>query len=99
MLRKILAALIAAPCIAVAQTTARLSVRVQSEGNPLAQAQVMTGIDIASTNAAGIARLELGPGTHLVKVRMIGFKPDSFRVTLRARLDTVVTVDLKPAAE
>src|SRR5215207_3076444 len=99
MFRKIFAALIAAPCIAAAQTTARLSVRVESEGTPLAQAQVMTGIDIAATNAAGVARLIIGPGTHLVRVRAIGFKPDSFRVTLAVRADTTVTVALHTAVE
>lgn len=98
-MRKILAALLVVPAIAAAQQTARLSVRVESEGNPLQQAQVATGIDIVPTNAAGIARLTLKPGTHLVRVRMIGFKPDSFSVTLRPSMDTTVAVELQPAAE
>jgi len=91
-------ALLVVPAALAAQT-ARLSVRVSAEGNPLQQAQVATGIDIVPTNAAGIARLTLKPGTHLVRVRMIGFKPDSFTVTLAANADTTVLIELKPAAE
>jgi iron complex outermembrane receptor protein len=98
MMRRLLAALVVAPSIAAAQQ-ARLSVRVEAEGNPLAQAQVRTGIDMAATNVAGIARFTLGPGTHLVKVRLIGFKPDSFQVTLARGADTTVVVELHSAAE
>ena len=96
--RTFLTALLVAPAALAAQT-ARLSVRVAAEGNPLQQAQVATGIDVVPTNAAGIARLTLRPGTHLVRVRLIGFKPDSFSVTLAANADTTVAIELKPAAE
>jgi iron complex outermembrane receptor protein len=91
-------ALLVVPAALAAQT-ARLSVRVSAEGNPLQQAQVVTGIDVVPTNAAGIARLTLKPGTHLVRVRLIGFRPDSFSVTLAANADTTVAIELKPAAE
>src|SRR6185436_8855142 len=50
-------------------------------------------------NAAGVARLTLKPGAHLVRVTQIGFKPDSFRVTLAARADTIVAVRLHAAAK
>jgi iron complex outermembrane receptor protein len=97
-MKRLIAALLIAPSIAAAQQ-ARLTIRVESEGNPLSQAQIMTGIDITATNAAGIARLVLNPGAHLVKVRLIGFKPDSFSVTLARGADTTVAVELHPAAE
>jgi outer membrane receptor for ferrienterochelin and colicins len=98
MIHRLAAALFLVPSLAAAQM-ARLQVRVESEGHPIAQAQVMTGIDITATNALGIARLTLGPGTHVVRVRLIGFKPDSFRVTLARGADTTVMVELHPAAE
>ena len=98
MIRKLIAAALLIPAIAAAQP-ARLQIRVESDATPITQAQIMTGIDITHTNAAGIARLTVGPGTHLVKVRLIGFRPDSFRITLARGADTAVTVELHPAAE
>ena len=97
MIRKMIA-LLAIPSLAVAQQ-ARLQVRVESRGHPIVQAQVRTGIDITATNAVGVARLMLGPGTHLVHVRHAGFKPDSFRVTLARGADTTLKVELHPTGE
>ena len=99
MIRKLIATLLAVPSITVAQQAARLTVRVESEGNPLAQAMVVSGIDIIPTSAAGIAKLTLNPGTRLVKVRMIGFRPDSVSLKLVAGQDTTVIFDLRPVAE
>ena len=94
MIRKLIA-LLAIPSIAVAQQ-ARLQLRVESQGHPVVQAQVMTGIDITATNAVGVARLMLGSGTHLVRVRHASFRTDSFRVTLARGADTTVKVELHP---
>jgi iron complex outermembrane receptor protein len=75
-----------------------VSVRVGSEGGPLAHALVGTGSSGAETNAAGVARLTLPRGEHLIRVTLLGYAPDSLRVALADR-DTLLSVELTPIAE
>jgi outer membrane receptor for ferrienterochelin and colicins len=98
--RAFAAALLAMPLALGAQSaTARLTVRVESDATPLMRAQVIAGAQSALTNATGVARLTLAPGEYLVRVRLIGFKPDSARVLVPSGRDTSLSFSLAPAAE
>ena len=48
----------------------------------------------APTDAAGLTTLRLAPGPHTIIATRIGFRPDTTRLTLRARQDTTITVQL-----
>lgn len=76
-MRAIIAGLLLAPAVGVAQQaqTARVTVRVEADGLPLVRAQVTVGSRSAITNAAGVAPMELPLGEQLVRVRHIGFRP------------------------
>jgi iron complex outermembrane receptor protein len=99
--RALIAGLLLAPAAAVAQQpqTARVTVRVESEALPLVRAQVTVGSRAAITNAAGVAPMDLPMGEHLVRVRHIGFRPDSLRITVTPGRDTTISFTLEPAAE
>lgn len=73
-----------------ADSSARVSVRVESEGLPLAHAVVHGETTAAETNAAGLARLTLPAGSHLVRVTLLGYAPDSALVVVAGGRDTTV---------
>jgi outer membrane receptor for ferrienterochelin and colicins len=94
---------LAAPRAAAAQAPpARVTVRVTAEGAPLAHAVARAGDGPAArgaeTNAAGVARLVLPPGEHLVRVTLLGYAPDSARLTVGAGRDTTLAFELRAAA-
>lgn len=70
--------------------------RVESDGRPVAAAQVRSGESRALTNAEGEAHLTLVAGSHVLLVRKVGFAPDTVRLLLRAGSDTSVTIELHP---
>lgn len=71
-----------------------LRVRVVHDGEGVAGAVVRLGSSAAATDREGLAVLRPGAGTHTVVVRRLGLAPDSARVTLRAGLDTTITLEL-----
>lgn len=87
---------------AAAQPPATVTVRVSSGGAPVEHAVVAAGGGTraagAETNAAGLARLRLAAGAHVVRVSRIGYAPDSARVTLRAGGDTLLAFTLRDTA-
>jgi outer membrane receptor for ferrienterochelin and colicins len=93
--------LLLAPAVGVAQQapTARVTVHVEAEALPLVRAQVTVGSRSAITNAAGVAPMVLPMGEQLVRVRHIGFRPDSLRITVTPGRDTTISFVLEPAAE
>ena len=86
---------------AYAQADARsvvLSVRVEAEGAPLADARIRAGSAGALTNTVGIAQLRLPVGPVTVTVLRLGYAPDSLRLVLAAGRDTLVTFTLTDVA-
>src|SRR6185503_10200748 len=88
----------AAPVQAQRADSVRVSVRVESEGLPLAHAAVRTGRVGTETNAAGLARLKLRLGRHQVVVAALGYAPDTLDVRLTIYADTTLRVELQPIA-
>lgn len=86
---------------AYAQADARsvvLSVRVEADGAPLADARIRAGSAGALTNTVGIAQLRLPVGPVTVTVLRLGYAPDSLRLVLAAGRDTLVTFTLTDVA-
>ncbi|MFL5582891.1 MAG: TonB-dependent receptor plug domain-containing protein, partial [Gemmatimonadaceae bacterium] len=79
-------------------TQARLTVRVSASGLPLEHAVVRSGAAAAPTNAAGVARLALPAGPASVAITLLGYAPDTLRLTLAAGRDTSVAVELREVA-
>ncbi len=93
---------------ATQDTTARVTVRVRSEGAPVEGAEVRAGserrqeevaaarndLSAAISDADGIATLHLTPGRYRLTVQRLGF--ERLQVGIRAGSDTVVTVELEP---
>jgi len=77
---------------------ARLSVRVASDGGPVAGAQVSVGSVGALTDSSGVAVLLLVAGEHTVRVSRIGFGPAETPIALGAGADTTVVVTLEEEA-
>lgn len=100
-MRPIIFGLFLAPAVGFAQQaqTARVTVRVEAEALPLVRAQVTAGSRSAVTNAAGVAPMDLPMGEQLVRVRHIGFRPDSVRIAVTPGRDTTISFTLEPAAE
>ena len=78
---------------------ARLAVRVESDGAPLAGAQVNGAGGGGVTNAAGLVRLRLPAGPTRLQVRRLGFAAESLALVLPTGADTLVRVELHPVAE
>ena len=86
---------------AYAQADARsvvLSVRVEADGAPLADARIRVGSAGALTNTVGIAQLRLPVGPVTVTVLRLGYAPDSLRLVLADGRDTLVTFTLTDVA-
>lgn len=76
--------------------TARVTVRaISSDGRPVEGAAVRSGDARAATDAAGRARLLLGPGPRTITVVRLGFAPDTLHVVLRAAADTTLQAVLR----
>lgn len=83
------------PCSATAQeTNGTVIVHVTSDGKPVAGASVVSAAALALSDKAGAASLTLPLGPQTVSVSMIGFAPESLRVTVSAGR-TEVSVALK----
>jgi len=75
---------------------ARVTVRVRSgEGRAIEGAAVRSGEVHAATDTAGVARLELAPGTHAIVVVRLGLLPDTLRVQLQPAADTTLIAVLR----
>jgi len=85
--------------LAAQQGGATVTVRVNTEGVPLENAIVRSGTRGAPTNAAGLARLALPSGPATIRVSLLGYRPDSMSIVVRAGGDTTLTFALAPAAE
>lgn len=86
-----------------AQTVAQesqgtLHVRVLTEDQAVAGADVRAGGLQATTNAQGEARLVLSVGEHTVTVRMVGFSPAAVQAVIRADEETSIIVRLEAEA-
>jgi outer membrane receptor for ferrienterochelin and colicins len=68
--------------------------RVESEGTPLAGAEVGAGQSAMLTDDAGRATLRLPPGNHTIRVSLLGYARSSTRVRVVAGMDTVVVMAL-----
>jgi iron complex outermembrane receptor protein len=99
--RALIVGFLLAPGLGVAQQpgTARVTVRVEADATPLVRAAVTVGSRSAITNASGVAPLELPAGEQLIRVRHIGFRPDSARIMVTSGRDTTISFTLEPAAE
>lgn len=71
-----------------------LTVIVRRAGAPVEDVAVRSGAMRRSTDAEGVAVLELAPGDRQIIAAKIGFKPETLLVALRARGDTSVTIAL-----
>jgi outer membrane receptor for ferrienterochelin and colicins len=78
----------------VAAQDARLTVRVEAEGEPVSGAEVSAGAVGALTDAAGVATLRLASGEHALRVTRIGYATADLDILLRAGIDTTVVVTL-----
>ena len=74
---------------------ATLRLRVLHNSAPLVGVRVTSGSAAAVTRADGSAVLRLSPGLVTVILARIGFVPDTLRLSLRARQDTTVTVEIE----
>ena len=88
----------AAPAAAQAGT-GRLTVQVQAEDAPVAEATVRAGSLTRQTGPDGRAVLALPAGPQQITARKLGFNPATAAVTVRAGVDTTVTLTLEEAAE
>ena len=83
---------------AVSAQEARLTVRVESEGEPVEGAQVSSRDLSGLTDDAGTVALRLPAGEHLLRVNRIGFAIVELPLTLRAGADTTMVVSLEEEA-
>lgn len=78
----------------VTDTLATVRVTVRHDERPVEGAVVRSGAVGALADAAGRAVLRLAPGTRVVVVARLGFRPDTTTLLLRARQDTALVVTL-----
>lgn len=71
-----------------------LPVTVLRESAPVEDVAVRSGSIRRSTDAEGVAVLQLAPGDRQIVAAKIGFKPETVFVALRAGVDTSVTIAL-----
>ena len=71
-----------------------VTVMVRRDTIPIESVVVRSGSVRRSTDAEGIAVLQLDPGHREIVAAKIGFKPETLFVTLRASVDTAVTITL-----
>jgi len=94
------AILLATTALAVDAQEARLTVRVESEGQPVPGAQVYAGDRGALTDATGVAVVRLAAGQHVLTVERIGYASSELAVTLAAgEIRTVVIEVVEEAIE
>lgn len=82
---------------AAADSTVALTIRVHGDSSRTTRVEsaiVRSGTVGARTAGDGEATLRLAPGTRVIVATKIGYRPDSATVTLRAGLDTTVTITL-----
>src|SRR5687767_13249692 len=98
--RPVFLALLATPAAAQVPDAARtdsgvaVTVMVRRDTIPIENVVVRSGSVRRSTDAGGIAVLQLEPGDREIVAAKIGFKPETLFVTLRASADTAVTMTL-----
>jgi outer membrane receptor for ferrienterochelin and colicins len=91
--------LLTAPGAAVAQDGAgTVRLRVESEGAPVAGAEVRSARSRVLTDDSGRAVLRLPAGTHTVSVRLMGYAPSTTRLAVTAGMDTSLVVSLRVEA-
>ncbi len=83
---------------AVAAQDARLTIRVESEGRPVAGAEVASDQVRTLSDPYGEARLVLPAGTHTILVSALGFADQEIDVSLEAGDGRAVTVSLEVEA-
>jgi len=97
----LLAAAVPGACLSaqtpVAGDSGTVTVRVRHEGAPVPAATVRAGTSAARTGDEGTARLRLPPGVHTLVATRVGLRADSTTLTVRAGLDTIVTIALEEA--
>lgn len=74
-----------------------VEVRVLGAGAPLSGATVVLDSLERRTGAPGIVRFTVGAGLHRIRVRRVGWRPDSLAL-MGGGADTTVTFDLEPLA-
>lgn len=79
-------------------TLARVTVQVVHDGAPVEGALVRAGRVGVQTDARGVGLLRLPAGAVTVTAARIGFRPDSTTLTLRAGVDTTITLALEEQA-
>ncbi len=89
--------LAAAPSAADAQLVS-VAVRIESTAGPVDRAQITVSGVRRLTDARGIARFDLSPGTHIFAAERIGFAPARVTVVLEAARDTLIVILLDEAA-
>jgi len=77
---------------------ARVTVRVESEEQPVEGAQVSVGQTGALTDASGMAALLLPPGEHTLRATRIGYREVELSLVLGPAADTTVVVTLEQEA-
>ncbi|HUF76193.1 MAG TPA: TonB-dependent receptor plug domain-containing protein, partial [Longimicrobiales bacterium] len=91
-------AFLAVSAEAASAQEARVTVRVESEGEPVEGAQVSSGDLGGLTDATGAVVLSLPSGEHTLRVTRIGYASAELPLTLRARADTTVVVAIEEEA-
>lgn len=90
------------PTLAAAQETARITGRVTSDlGRPLVGAQIFipeTGIGTVTNANGSYLLLNVGAGTHMVRVQLIGWGTTSRSVTVAAGENAVLNFELRESA-
>ncbi len=81
-----------------AGAVARVKVRVVSDTIGVEAAIVRAGRVGAQTNTQGEAELRVTPGTHTFVATKLGLRTDSVHLTLRAGVDTAITISLATQA-
>src|SRR5688572_23543697 len=79
---------------AVEAQQARVTVRAESEGSPVAGAEISAGAVSVLTGATGEALLVLDAGEHSLLVTALGFAEAEIALQVTAGADTTVTVEL-----
>jgi outer membrane receptor for ferrienterochelin and colicins len=82
--------------MAAQQQTGTLIVKVQSNSEPVEQAEVNVGERVVVTNATGEASFELSAGPVEIHIQRYGFKPKTSAGTVQEGTVSRIEIDLEP---
>src|SRR4030095_5049689 len=82
--------------MAAQQQTGTLIVKVQSNSEPVEQAEVNVGERVVVTNATGEASFELSAGPVEIHIQRYGFKPKTSAGTVEEGTLSRIEIDLEP---